>query len=244
MNIKIIIGIIIVFGLCSLGITAELTKLEIPKKDFSNQISYQISEIVNGNTIVLIVNGKKETVRLAGVTSPKSTELFVTETSAFTRNMLLGELVYVEAELKIILDEYGHMFVYLYRSPDYLFVNLEIIRQGYGRTNTIRTCLYMDLFQQYEYYAKKSSRGLWKKNKHKHQLIVEVVPKYSNLRTTSTDHIAITKKLPKIKKQYTVYRTSAGKKYHKSGCSYLSKSSIPIYISRAKSIGLTRCSRF
>ena len=41
----------------------------------------------------------------------------------------------------------------------------------------------------------------------------------------------------------TVYITESGSKYHKSGCSYLSKSKIPISLSEAKAQGYTACSR-
>lgn len=41
---------------------------------------------------------------------------------------------------------------------------------------------------------------------------------------------------------YIVYRTAAGKKYHRSGCSYL-KSKYEITIEDARRRGLTPCSR-
>lgn len=41
----------------------------------------------------------------------------------------------------------------------------------------------------------------------------------------------------------TVYITVSGSKYHKKGCSYLSKSAIPVSIIEAKEEGYTACSR-
>lgn len=41
----------------------------------------------------------------------------------------------------------------------------------------------------------------------------------------------------------TVYVTNTGKKYHKSSCSYLSKSKISISLEDAKSSGYTPCKR-
>ena len=40
-----------------------------------------------------------------------------------------------------------------------------------------------------------------------------------------------------------VYKTNYGKKYHNSGCQYLSKSKIPVSLQSAKSSGLTPCSK-
>lgn len=41
----------------------------------------------------------------------------------------------------------------------------------------------------------------------------------------------------------TVYITEGGKKYHRHGCQYLSNSSIPIDLDKAKDKGYTPCSR-
>ena len=43
--------------------------------------------------------------------------------------------------------------------------------------------------------------------------------------------------------EYTVYITKTGKKYHKSGCSYLKQSKSAISINSAKAQGYTPCSR-
>jgi len=40
-----------------------------------------------------------------------------------------------------------------------------------------------------------------------------------------------------------VYKTETGSKYHSDGCSYLSKSRIPISLADAKAEGLTPCSK-
>jgi len=47
---------------------------------------------------------------------------------------------------------------------------------------------------------------------------------------------------PAQKKDVTVYVTRTGKKYHRDGCRYLSKSRIPISLSEAKGEGYGPCS--
>lgn len=44
-------------------------------------------------------------------------------------------------------------------------------------------------------------------------------------------------------KEATVYVTNTGKKYHRAGCRYLSKSQIPISLSDAKADGYGPCSK-
>ncbi|MGA2496919.1 MAG: hypothetical protein ABSH20_04215 [Tepidisphaeraceae bacterium] len=41
----------------------------------------------------------------------------------------------------------------------------------------------------------------------------------------------------------TVHVTRTGKKYHRAGCAYLSKSDIPITLDQAKAKGYTPCSK-
>jgi septal ring factor EnvC (AmiA/AmiB activator) len=46
-----------------------------------------------------------------------------------------------------------------------------------------------------------------------------------------------------VPKPITVYVTNTGKKYHRDGCQYLSRSRIPIKLSEAKDQGYTPCSK-
>ena len=59
-------------------------------------------------------------------------------------------------------------------------------------------------------------------------------------RTNSRDNSA---NVSEGKVDQTVYVTKTGNKYHSSGCSYLSKSCIPMELSKAKNSGYTPCSR-
>jgi hypothetical protein len=44
----------------------------------------------------------------------------------------------------------------LYRAPDGLFVNLEIVHQGYGRALTVFPFKYMELFRRHERAAREA----------------------------------------------------------------------------------------
>ena len=113
-----------------------------PAEDFSEDPAFPIEKVVDGDTVVIHRAGKSVTVRLIGVDTPetmhpqKPAEAFGKEASAFARNLLLGESVYLLPDEKREEDRHGRLLAYLYRAPDGLFVNLEIVRQGYGRTLT------------------------------------------------------------------------------------------------------------
>jgi endonuclease YncB( thermonuclease family) len=83
---------------------------------------------------------------------------------SFFFNLLKGEKVYLIGEpLPGALDRYGRTLAYVYRAPDGLFVNEEIIRQGYGHVYTQIPSKYMQEFKQLEQFARKAEKGLWGK---------------------------------------------------------------------------------
>ena len=136
----------------------------VPVEDFSNDTAYPVLRTIDGDTVEIQYSGKPTMVRLIGVDTPetvhpqKAVEAFGKEASAFTRNLLLGEEVYlrfdhktasVVGELTDKIDKYGRMLAYLYRVPDGLFVNLEIVRQGYGHAYTQFPFKHIELFRYY-----------------------------------------------------------------------------------------------
>jgi len=137
-----------------------------PKNDFTNQPVYDIIAITDGDTVKLSIDGKSTTVRLIGIDTPetvdprKPVEYYGKEASQFTTNLLKGEQVYLEQEPNTT-DKYGRSLYYLYRVPDGLFVNLEIVRQGYGHAYTTYPFKYMGLFLEYENKARENCKGLW-----------------------------------------------------------------------------------
>ena len=136
------------------------------KEDFSKDTAYPVLKVVDGDTVKIEYNGKPTTVRLIGVDTPetvhpnKPVEAFGKEASAFTQNLLLGEEVYLRFEGNRI-DKYGRLLAYLYRVPDGLFVNLEIVRQGYGHAYTRFPFQHMELFRSYERRGREVGKGLW-----------------------------------------------------------------------------------
>ena len=143
---KRIASLVLVVGLLSVASTAANTSdlPTIPRPDFSKLTAYRVSRVVDGDTIVVVGQPTKTgiptiTVRLIGVDTPetvhpsKPVEHYGKEASAFLTNLLKGEKVYLRPEgEKLAKDKYGRALAYAYRAPDGLFVNAEIIRQGYG----------------------------------------------------------------------------------------------------------------
>lgn len=102
-----------------------------------------VVRVIDGDTIVVQVNGHAETVRLIGVDTPetkdtrKPVEYFGKEASRFTASLVKGQRVRLEIQTSpTSRDRYGRLVAYVFRVSDNLLVNKEIIRQGYGHAYT------------------------------------------------------------------------------------------------------------
>jgi len=155
---------------CLVALCADVSPFAAPKipvKDFSKATAYTVERIVDGDTVVLKIDGKNVKVRLVGVDTPgtalptKPVERYGKEAAQFLINLLKGEKVYIKWKPDEKNDKFGRALLYLWRAPDGLFVNLEIVRQGYGHAYTRFPFKHMKLFQHYEKEAREAKRGLW-----------------------------------------------------------------------------------
>ena len=140
--------------------------MSYPTEIFFGDTAYPVTRIIDGDTIEIRYAGKLTSVVLIGVDTPetvhpsKPVEPFGKEATAFTSNLLLGESVYLRFDGNRT-DTYGRLLAYLYRAPDGLFVNLEVVRQGYGKVYTVFPFKHKTLFQHYSGQAQQARRGLW-----------------------------------------------------------------------------------
>ena len=209
-------------GILAIQAQEQAKRPAIPVKDWKDATAFPVSRIIDGDTVEIQDEGKTVKVRLIGVDTPetvhpsKPVEAFGKEASQFTTSLLKGQSVYLEYDQEKV-DKYGRRLAYLYRAPDGLFVNLEIVRQGYGHAYTKYPFKHMEMFRSCEKEAREAARGLWVANSVAPQVLQE-----------------ISKDVEPATKDITVYRTKSGGKYHAAGCRYLSKNSIPISLDLAK----------
>jgi len=127
---------------------------------------YRVERVVDGDTILVRDGDVLTTVRLIGVDTPetvhprKPVERFGKEAAAFTKRTLENESVRLEFDNERF-DRYGRLLAYVYRASDGLFVNEELIRQGYGHAYTRFPFRYLDRFRRLEAEARENGRGLW-----------------------------------------------------------------------------------
>jgi len=221
--------------LAAFGISTQAQQFDnLP--ELSGLSTYEVVRVIDGDTFEARTGSEIFKIRLIGVDAPetvhpsKPVEQYGIEASQFTANLLLGERVYVITDSQQgETDKYGRTLAFVFRYPDGLFVNAEIIRQGYGHVYTIYPFRYMEQFRALEKQARKAGKGLWAAN---------AAP--SNCVTNSSMTTSV-QRSSQPNTSATVYITRTGKKYHSGGCRYLSKSKIPISLKDAKARGYTPC---
>jgi micrococcal nuclease len=98
----------------------------------------RVTEVVDGDTIVVRLMGDDLTVRLLGIDTPETkdprreVQCFGEEASRHTAELLPpGTAVRLEGDVEP-RDRYDRLLAYVYRSSDDLFVNLDLARGGYA----------------------------------------------------------------------------------------------------------------
>jgi micrococcal nuclease len=133
-----------------------------------------VDRIVDGDTIDVLIGGEVERVRLIGIDTPEvareafadrpaqATECFGDEASAFTASLLaVGAPVRLERDV-VPRDDFGRLLAYVYRASDGVFVNYEIVRQGYAQPLTIPpNVTFSEVMVEAARDAEADDAGLW-----------------------------------------------------------------------------------
>ncbi len=126
---------------------------------------YAVIDIVDGDTIKVADIG---TIRLIGLDTPetvdprKEVQCFGVEASNKMKELLSNQQVKLEYDLtQGMTDKYGRTLAYVFRN-DGLFINLEMIREGYGYEYTYATPYKYQLeFKNAQTEARTEKLGLW-----------------------------------------------------------------------------------
>jgi micrococcal nuclease len=152
--------------------------VRLPFGGSPNYNDIMVRRAVDGDTLQL-ANGER--VRLIGIDTPEmheSTKLrrdsrkggqdirtikaLGRKSYEFTRGLAEGKRVRLEFDVERH-DRYGRLLAYAYLIEGDIFVNAEIVRQGYASLLTYPPNVkYADLFSQLYREAREARRGLWR----------------------------------------------------------------------------------
>ncbi len=157
-----VVGLVVALAGCSDGSTATR------ETGGALAANATVIYVTDGDTIGVEIDGTDERVRLIGIDTPETKkpntpiQCFGPEATAFTKSLLpKGTALHVERDVEA-RDVYGRLLAYVYRSADGIFVNMEIISQGYARPLTIPpNVAHADEFVVAAHHAEATNVGLW-----------------------------------------------------------------------------------
>ena len=173
----LIITCVVLFHFATGAVDTQTHAIPYPVNDFSTDTAYSVLTLFHGGTVRIDLDGVPTKVSMLGVQGGGHSTDMDAEL-AFLERLLHGESVYLRFDADIGGGEKGeilsysyspdgqetthrHLHAYLYRAPDGLFVNLELIRQGFRKVATEKTFRHMDVFQHYEKHAQSLKKGIW-----------------------------------------------------------------------------------
>lgn len=150
------------------AVVAGVTNLVVaPSRQFVVSEAHRVVRVDDRFLVTLLIGGVETPVRMVGVDPPlvASGEGLPKPPEAarqFIENLLVGELVYVDRDPVLAQkDAEGNLVAYLYRAPDMLPINLELIRQGYGLVAEDYRFTFQQAFLAHEQKARAARRGIW-----------------------------------------------------------------------------------
>lgn len=131
---------------------------------------YEVTEVIDGDTIRVNIEGREATIRLIGINTPetvdprRSVECFGVEASNEAKRLLSGKKVILQKDVSET-DRYGRLlrFVYLpLLSRELLFVNDYLVREGFAYASSYPPDISQsDNLNDAEGEARENNKGLW-----------------------------------------------------------------------------------
>lgn len=115
-----------------------------------------VVRVVDGDTFV-ISSGEK--VRLIGIDTPETDELYYDDATAYLSDWVLGKEVLLEGDTSN-RDKYGRLLRYVW--VDGVLVNEQLVREGFAEAKAYEPDVkYQHRFEDAEEYAKENRLGIW-----------------------------------------------------------------------------------
>lgn len=149
-----------------LAVSCLLFSRELYGAQEQNDLPARVVTVHDGDTVSVIVNGRKERVRLIGIDAP---ELGQRPWGPIAKRYLAGLLDHagqtVTLEFDVVRrDKYGRLLAYIW-TRDKKLINLEMVNDGYALLFTFPPNVrYVEILRKAERSAKEKGLGIWGKD--------------------------------------------------------------------------------
>ncbi len=150
------------------GTTTSALRARTPGPATAEAGMAEVVRVVDGDTIVVRIDGQEEKVRLIGINTPESVdprkpvECFGKDASKHAAELLPeGTAVRLVRDVEA-RDRYQRLLAYVYRADDGLFVNLAQVTDGFAEPATYPpNVAHVDEFAAAARTARDRNIGLW-----------------------------------------------------------------------------------
>ncbi len=207
---------------------------EVARPDPERSALANVLDVIDGDSLLLLFEGQiyrfevlgadtPEWVEKAEVPSPDSVEA-----KRFLHRMLYGERVTVFEPTPGATDAIGRRRGYIFREPDGLFVDLEIVRQGYGKVSTRAAAPYERVLRWYEQRARELERGVWGRPEPAVMVEEPAQPEEGSGTESGAPQELAPSISPPDGPEDWVWVTKSGTKYHRESCQHAGSTSTRI----------------
>lgn len=214
----------------------------LPKVDpppSAELIDAQLVRVIDGDTLLLRVDGKNHLYQTLGANapelSPKSQTPAAQSAQRYLARLLEGEHLSIHHDPKGIYDTNNKRAAYIYRAPDMLLVNLELVRLGFAKHDDRFGSLHLDAFAYYNSLAQELEKGVWGSQE---ELFDQSTPSKTqqpapkqtpeSIQKTSTSDDRQDQNIEQDQKEQIkdqrIYITKSGSSYHLKDCPHLTNS--------------------
>lgn len=143
---------------CSLERVENSRKILGEKNSRSTETNrVKVINVVDGDTIETEVGEK---IRYIGINTPEKGQPYADESTKLNRDLVLGKRISLEFDIQT-KDRYGRTLAYVY--VDEVFVNREIVRQGFAVSETIQPNVkYQGEILNVQREARDKCLGIWR----------------------------------------------------------------------------------
>jgi len=216
------------FVLCAGSLLTAQDPPTVPPRKFDTLQKADFTHAIGGDTINVKLAGREVAVRLTGVNAGADDA----GTGDFLDRLLGGEEIYVEwAETVASAKDSKARSAFVFRSPDGLFVNLELVRLGYAKMQPGLEGDDGKAFHFYEHRARQAKKGVWSPGDSAKKPEPKAAPAE---KPNQAGNGAKAGQASTGADNDTVYVTASGKKYHRSGCKFLTDTARAVTLSEAR----------
>ena len=154
--------------LCHGMVSVQSQNIQIAPRIYGDKTYRRVESIIDGNTLRVYygVSGKKETIRLLGITAPErnrieNAQCFSAQAANKLAKLASNNFVLLEKDKlqRDDKDKYGRLLRYV-KLFDNTSINEEMIKGGYAKAVPVLTSK-VELYKKLEAEAKQKQLGMW-----------------------------------------------------------------------------------